>query len=332
MTTPISQLTSRSLSLAALIPLLLALLPSAARADIIEPGSLLIYPECDTRAGVTTVLTITNVSRDLVDGEVQVHFKYIGAWDTQGNDLECRQTDVFNILTPMDTLTLIANAHNPMLEQGYVYAFAEDPDTGRPLRHNHLIGSLLVVDGMSAFEYSVNPFSFEALAESSSTDVDGDRQLDLDGQEYSRAPGEIIIPRFLGQSAIYESELILISLTGGSKYSTLVGLEIANDNEEIFAGEYLFDCWTKQPLLAISGVFDQGFLEMTNHDHGEILGAPQIESGWLRIDGKATIAGSFSQRDPAILAVLVERIGTRGVADQPFTIGNQSNAYLPSWW
>jgi len=287
-----------------------------------NPGSLLLYPEFDNRQGDVTLLTITNVA-DSGD-DVTVEFVYIGRYDQSGGDVQCEEFNRNAVLTPNDTLTLITNYHNPQHEQGYVYAFAKD-DAGEPMAHNFLIGNLMTINGIDRFEYSMNPVSYEGLA----GDLNGNGLRDMDGMEYEESAQEILIPRFLGQEQGYHSELIFIGLTGGAAFSTTVDFLIYNDNEEVFSSEYTFECWDRVALLDISGIFANNFLQMfTNHAANEILGASGRESGWMRMEGHHASSTSTTLSDPAIYAVLVEKVGDRGAADLPFENGLNGNGAL----
>ena len=310
-------------------------------------GSLLLYPEFDNRDGVVTVLTVTNTNDDFKPAEdnplqfagtVRVEFKYIGRYGavsvpsgdghSASNDINCEEFNREALLTPNDTLTLVTNAHNPQHEQGYVYVFAKSMN-GEKIAFNWLIGNVMTVDGFSAFEYSVNPIVFEGIGDGTLTDLDGDGICDLDGTEYSEVADEILIPRFLGQGGAYDSELIFVGLSGGAAFSTTVDFLIYNDNEEVFSSEYTFDCWSRVHLLQISGIFDNHFLQnFTNQNSAELLGAPLIETGWMRLDGAIADSTVVSIDDPAFYAVLVERIGNRGAADLPFEAGLQDNGDL----
>jgi hypothetical protein len=287
-----------------------------------NPGSLLLYPEFDNRQANLTLLTITNVA-DSGD-DVTVEFVYIGRYDQQDNDVHCEEFNRNAVLTPNDTLTLITSVHNPQHEQGYVYAFAKD-DAGEPMAHNFLIGNLMTINGIEVFEYSMNPVSYEGLA----GDLNGNGLRDMDGSEYEQSAQEILIPRFLGQGGPYASELIFIGLTGGAAFSTTVDFLIYNDNEEVFSSEYTFECWDRVALTDISGIFNNTFLQMfTNHAANEILGAPQRESGWMRMEGHHASSTSTTLADPAIYAVLLERVGAYGAADLPFENGQNGNGAL----
>ncbi|MFT7669994.1 MAG: hypothetical protein ACI8X5_002701 [Planctomycetota bacterium] len=283
-------------------------------------GSLLLYPEFDNRVGDVSVLTITNVD---VENSVDVEFVYIGRYGSGSNYVNCAEFNREETLTPNDTLTLLTDAHNPQQEQGFVYAFARE-GVANPVLHNGLIGSMMTFQGFASIEYSINAVSYLGI---DPTD-DGNGLRDLDGAEYEASPAELQIPRFFGQGAMFASELVLIGLSGGAKFETTVDFLIYNDNEEVFSAEHTFYCWDRIPLTDVTGVFANDFLQnSTNHDLTEHLGAG-IESGWMRIHGAIASSTSTDIADPAVYAVLIERIGAYGGADLPFEEGSNTNGKL----
>jgi hypothetical protein len=294
----------------------------SAMADGRAPGSLLLYPEFDNREGTVTVLTITNTATDV--GDVQVEFVYIGRYGESHHDIQCEEFNRTEVLTDNDTLTLLTEVHNPQQEQGFVYAFARET-VATPIVHNWLIGNVMTVDGLDAFEYSINPVSYEGFA----GDLNGNGLRDLDGSEYEESADELLFPRFLGQGEMRKSELILIGLTGGARFETTVDFLIYNDNEEVFSSEYTFQCWERVKLKDISGIFENDFLaDWTNNDPQELYGAPMIETGWFRMDGALASSTSTTLAEPAVYGVLVEKIGNRGAADLPFESGLNDSGKL----
>ncbi|MFT7542845.1 MAG: hypothetical protein ACI9K5_003827 [Gammaproteobacteria bacterium] len=306
-----------------------------------QAGSLLVYPEFNNAAGSVTVLSLTNTDKDA--GPLTVEFVYI-----DGDD--CSEFNRTEILTPNDTLTLDTRAHNPGHERGFVYVFAKDAETGEPLVANSLLGNVLVLsaeggnrgsrDGeVGGVEYTLNPLIFRGIGDGVITDLDGDGLRDLDGIEYEMAPAEILIPRFIGQSDIatsaeagigFRSEMILLSLSGGSRFDTTLDFLIYNDNEQAFSAEHTFHCWEKTPLLEISQAFGQSFLAGTAQDPSELFGANAVETGWIKIDGAVANSTTTSIADPAFLAVLITRTlqGQAG-ADLPFELCTQPGVLLP---
>jgi hypothetical protein len=301
-----------------------------------RPGSLLLYPEFDNNPGSFTLVTVTNTDCLQSSGEdVQIEFKYI---DKDG----CAEFNKTEVLTPCDTLTVITKAHNPGQDQGYLYVFAKKPDAnapnGVPIAWDHLVGSLMVIQGLdSGFDYSMNPVVFQSqqAAMGETTDLDGDGILDLDGLEYEPAPNVITIPRFLGQDGVpgqpglYNSQLILIGLTGGARFETTACFTFYNDNEVVLSEEYTFECWDKPYLLDIGAAFGNDFLaNLTDDDPSEIFGAPTRESGWICVTGCIANSTQESIQNPAIYAALVEHVGSFGVADLPWECGTRTNGAL----
>ena len=156
-----------------------------AQADGRNPGSLLVYPEFDSTPGRATLLTLTNVNPDLRHGSVQVEFVFVNGTAATGG--VCLETNATVLLTPNDTLTLLASALNPNPQKGYAYAFAKNTQ-GQAIAFDWLIGDNLLFDGVNAFDYTINPYSFRAVPPlGTPTDADGDGVRDLNGIEYEMA-------------------------------------------------------------------------------------------------------------------------------------------------
>jgi len=303
-----------------------------------KPGSLLIFPEFDNRVGDITEFTVTNTNTDLTydprtnlpSGTIRVHFVYVGRFDSAGQPIHCLEVDREVTLSPGDSYTFLTRTHNPQQQQGFMYAFAQHPTSGQAISFNHLIGSALFINGINAIDYSTNPVCLESPKEfGSSTDIDGDGNRDLDGLEYRKLPDEILIPRFLTTGGALRSELVLLGLSGGAQFDTIVDFVIYNDNEEVFSAQHQFRCWERAPLDTLSGIFTQSFLATTNHAVNEPLGAPGRESGWMQLDGSVAFSHVEQIDDPAIYAVLVERVARgAGASDLPFEAGTQGNGSL----
>jgi hypothetical protein len=301
-----------------------------------EPGSLLIFPEFDNRVGDVTMLTITNTNTDfahdpstnLPRGTVKVHMIYIGVRDTLGNQLPCLEVDREVLLTPGDTFTFLTRSHNPQQQQGFMYAYAKHPTENYPLNFNYLIGNALFISGIDAIDYSTNPISLEART-GGDTDVDSDGNRDLNGGEYEALPDEVKIPRFLASGGVLRSELILLGLSGGAAFETVADFLIYNDNEEVLSAQRQFRCWERVPLDVISSIFLQSFLVTTNHAANEPLGAPGRESGWMVVDGGVAYSTVEQIPNPAVYAVLVERVSRgAGAADLPFECSSTDTGSL----
>jgi hypothetical protein len=306
-----------------------------------NPASLLLFPEFDNRAANLTLLTVTNTNSDtsplpaggnLLSGTTDVEFVYIGRVGPgiDAPTLPCLEVNRTRRLTPNDTISLITSTDNPAHAQGYVYVFAKNPITGAATVHNALVGQALVIDGIAALSYSFNPYAFLGVGdEGTDTDHDGDGRRDLNNIEYSCSPDQILIPRFFGQDTQFQSQLVLVNLTGGSDFTAIVDILGYNDNEEVFSAQESFVCWEKRPLAQISGSFNEAFLDQTNNAPLEILGASTKEAGWFRLNGLVSFSTAASIDDPAILAMLVESVSNgRTVADLPFEEGTQTNGDL----
>jgi len=304
------------------------LVGDASALDGRNPGSLLVYPEFDNRTANITLLTVTNVNLDEAEGTTDIEFRYIGKYGTNGVELPCAESNFTETLTAGDTLTLITNIHNPDHEQGYVYVYAKNA-AHEPTVHNWLTGNLMTINGLTRFEYSINPISYAGIGDGVLTDLDGDGHLDMNACEYGPNPDEILIPRFLGQGGPYRSELIFIAMSGGTAFDTTVDFLIYNDNEEVFSSEFTFRCWDRVFVSDVSGIFNNNFLrDWTNQDPTEILGAPTWESGWMRINGHVANSMNTSIPDPSIWAVLIEKVSDRGASDLPFERGERTNGEL----
>jgi streptogramin lyase len=274
-------------------------------------GSLLLFPEVDGAPGKVTVLTVTNV--DHME-QTRVKFVYVDGED-------CTPFSRVETLTPNDTLSLLTSAHAPTPGlTGFAYLFAVEGTAA--IVHDGLIGQSLILDGFDGADHAINAVAFLGLGTGGWTDLDGDEACDLDGLEYTPAPDELLIPRFFGQQPAVgvESRLVLVALSGGILFDTTVDLLVYNDNEEVFSAEHTFHCWERTPLLEISGVFGAAFLRTaTGHDPLEVLGAPTVETGWFRVQGAVASSSSSDIPDPAVYAVLTDRVaGSLGAADLPF--------------
>ncbi len=292
----------------------LTLLSVAARAGAPEPGSLLLFPEFDQRAGEITLLTLTNVSST---GTIDVHIEYIDASTCQGLDRIVH-------LTPRDTITILTSAHAPGLARGYAYAVAEDPATHRRIDFDALIGDVQRIDAVHAQAYDIPAIAFQALTgPGQPTDVNLNGFPDLDGIEYERAPRRFYMPRFIGQANdpaprnTYESELILFQVLANPGTTTTVGFLAWNDNEQAFSASYSFQCWTRVRLLSISGAFAATFLHASNQDPTEVLGNPAMESGWFEVHGVTAQSPQGTLANPPVFGVLVD-VFPVSVAEMPF--------------
>jgi hypothetical protein len=306
-------------------------------------GSLLLYPEFRNQKGVITLLTVTMGCCSPSPGNTIVEFRFI-----RGET--CNESNQSFTLTPCDTVTMITSAVNSggPGAQGYAYAFARNnipsPNnpTGTPVVFNHLIGQELILNGIESLNYGMNAVSFKAFGanaddqvDNTPNDDDGDGIRDLNGPndpkpEYEEAPDKILIPRFLGQTpGLTDSHLILINLSGGQAFTTIVSILGFDDSENPFSATYQFYCWARPSLLEINQAFSNVSLLSTSTSPNEILGAPTQKAGWFIVDGLVANSSVEAIQDPAIYAVLIECMGAgRCASDLPWELCSQTNGDL----
>jgi hypothetical protein len=306
-------------------------------------GSLLLYPEFRNQKGVLTLLTVTMGCCSPSPSNTIVEFRFI-----RGET--CNESNQSFTLTPCDTVTMLTSAVNSggPGAQGYAYAFARNnipsPNnpTGTPVVFNHLIGQELILNGIESLNYGMNAVSFKAFGanandqvDNTPNDDDGDGIRDLNGPndpkpEYEEAPDKILIPRFLGQTpGITDSHLILINLSGGQAFTTVISILGFDDSENPFSATYQFYCWARPSLLEINQAFSNLSLLSTSTSPNEILGAPTQKAGWFIVDGLVANSSVEAIQDPAIYAVLIECLGPGHCAsDLPWELCSQTNGDL----
>ena len=121
---------------------------------------------------------------------------------------------------------------------------------------------------------------------------------------------------------------MLINLSGGQSFTTVVDLLIYNDNEIPFSAQQSFYCWDRFLLSEVSGSFLESFLDTTLQDPTEIVGDPSREAGWFWINGRVANSTAETIVDPAIYAVLIETNFPHSVADLPWEECVQDNGDL----
>jgi hypothetical protein len=279
---------------------------SIARADGLEPASLLLFPEFDNQPGNATLLTITNVNSDPRTGAIDVHLIYVDASN-------CQRTDRIEHMTARDTVTFLSSFHAPGLARGYLYAYALDPITHKSIDFDYLIGSSWRCDAINEGAYALDALPFQALTGAGlATDVNFNGKPDLDGVEYEKAHNRCFMPRFFGQftppmsNGIFVSDLVLLQPLGNSGVTTSVAFLAYNDNEEVFSANYSFQCWARVPLVSISGAFADTFLRATNQNPNEVEGATFLESGWFDMKGLVATSPQGSTQNPPVFGVLVD--------------------------
>ena len=303
----------------------LSVMITAQPAELV-PGSILLFPTVDSRAGAArgTMISVTNTSASRIvsptnnfrNGDIQLHYYYLACEDGF--------THVFNrkeFLTPNDTLTVFAGSHNPETERGYLLVVAEDPETEVAVKFNYLIGDEVVVDLQQNQLWGIPAISFRARASSGATDNNGrvktdhatsggngNGSVDFDGVEYDFYPDQLMISSFFEQTLLHETRLVLVSPLG-AYYLVQVNFLFYDNEEDVYSRNYRFSCWTEEVLSDISAVTRR-------------LGGTSTEMamGWARIDGDHAInvytglfwdnetEGQGTTYDPPILGVMSQRV------------------------
>lgn len=301
-------------------------------------GSLLLFPELDNTEGVKTLFTISDACAPELAASVQVEIIYI-------NRLNCLESNTRFTLTPNDQFTFVTKSLLTNDITGFAYAFARQtsavPINGTPIVANRLIGEETILNGISSFEYTINAVAFRGIGEEGApNDDDDDGVRDLNGPgalgEYEEAPDQIVIPRFLGQDpdgGVVDSDLILMSLSGGIAFNTVVLFHVYNERGNLITSqEAEFRCWEKRQLRDWApGTLNAGLdnlMDPNDSDPGEPIGLEPRQAGWIWLNGQNATSGSEDIVDPAIYAVLIERSNGGQAASLPFELCSQTNGDL----
>jgi hypothetical protein len=292
--------------------------PPAMGCPVPSAGSVLIFPYVDSNPHRATVISVTNTLDDrspcdgeFAAGDVLLHFFYF-------NGSTCLEFDRFELLTPGDTLTVVAWRHAPGFREGFLVVFALDPDEENLRNYDHLVGQALVIEADLDLGWSYNPAAFSAIAGDPNpcswtpVDVDGDGSADFDGVEYGEFPGELVVPTFFEQDGSMVTGRLAVMSTAGAYLVNDVTSLIYNNDEVKYSQVQEFTCWSAMTLEEISPVT------------GSLNGDPDetgfgMETGWLRIKGRRLFdqAGEIvvdpdtgGEVIPPILGVLMQRLGT----------------------
>ena len=230
-----------------------------------EPASLLIYPFFSSDVGEDTIISVTNVNRNMIYnqntdrllGEVVAHFFYVDADD-------CDITNRKEYLTPGDLLTVLVSQHNPAMNKGFLLIIAEDPNFLVPIKWDGiqvvipqvleytsgLIGDCIVANGVLNFLWAIPAIGIKACGEANV----GDPLDFLDslayGVEYEGLPTELFVSSFVEQGPKFfnaESYLVLLDPTVAGSTIDLLYLFYNNDEVE-FSQTDSFSCWMMETL------------------------------------------------------------------------------------
>jgi hypothetical protein len=302
--------------------------------DPSAPGSLLVFPEWDSRFDGevsihTSLLTVTNIGDErvsvrLVFFDPSTCAPWIGPASTTARTIN---------LEAHDTYTVSIADKFRVDHRGYAVACAVDAD-GRAISWNHLIGSVLIATGQRAqLVGGMDALAFQAVEEPGElTDIDDDGVQELDGVEYSAGPDKLLFSRVLGQrSDDFDDDLIVLQLSEAGVSELTVDLEVRNDRGVAILDQYTITpqlCWSKTSLGDISGEFLENTFDSGPNDPQEIDGWTAKEAGWFSISGRST--GSGDTQEPTLLAVLIARssfpvLADAGVAVVPVFSGTRTS-------
>lgn len=269
---------------------------SAAGPAHARPGSALFYPVYDAQDNATTVITVTNTNSSRVscgnnnrNGDVFAHFTYY-------DNVECREEDKGEFLTPGDTITLLTGEHVADPTVGWLWVEAWDPETMEAIDYDFLIGSAIVVRAGRAVDYlyAYTPYVFRGLITSGDqsdcnfyfTDKDNDGNADFDGVEYETFPSTVYIDNFFAEIPdLYSNRVFLMVPDGvGGDEVFELALRIWNNSETQFSQTDSIGCWLG--AIPLSEITQQVRADRIGGDPNElrdpITGDPVL-TGWMEI-------------------------------------------------
>ncbi|MBI1853954.1 MAG: hypothetical protein HYR85_26755 [Planctomycetes bacterium] len=275
------------------------------KAVVGRPASALIFPLVDSRTGKGTLISITNTnedrtscsSSDFRSGDVCLQYTYFANDASRGH---CREFDVSECLTPGDTLTVIADQHNPNMEIGWLWVEARDPESFEAIEFDFLIGSAIIVDTGLDFMARYIPYGFRANCTfhvdrcgRGLTDCNSDGAANF-GREYDAWPATLFVDSFFqegGTNPEFTDTIALASCeTSGT---TFVDSFIWNNRERRFSRDFEFECFfvgTIGDITNVAGNLGGDPNELTS-------GSRSIQTGWLHLTGEnAPILGVFIQK------------------------------------
>jgi hypothetical protein len=243
--------------------------------DSEEPGSVLVFPHfsrdaddfaatqfeisvvCpkgDTCVGFGTPTTINT------PGAQVVHLK--GHWvcpPAVATNI-CAETDFALATTVWGSVTftpLTTTPIAPCQENGYLIVYAVD-STGAPIKFDGLMGTMVEHENVASI-YALHALPIQAgedIPSGQPTDLNGNGQLDFDGNEYKEITGTIQGPIQFDDPNI-ETALTLLTLdvrSGVSNFSTDLSLNFYSSDEAIASVNTSFTCVNEIELHDIPGM------------------------------------------------------------------------------
>ena len=209
----------------------------------------------------------------------------------------------------------------PPCPRGYLIVWATD-GSGNAIKFDGLIGDAVLRDGSTGQEYqsarSYNAISIQAgdgvVNTGDPTDLNGDSNLDFDGNEYQAISGRIFgTVRYENPGAtitgnaftvwgVVQTDLTLLTLDVASNRPnplTSVGLNFYTTGEDLNDAGTSFYCWSEQRLTDINAGFTEqrmGRKGLVESYFAEQAGAPVTLLGIVETkEGQINAAGVFIQ-------------------------------------
>jgi hypothetical protein len=269
-----------------------------------QPGSLLVFPVFDTRPSVHTKLALTNVNRNFRTctagrrmGDVELHFVFVDA-------TTCHLFDRTEFLAPGDTFAVDVAVFQPNFDHGWLWVYAQDPETNRAIDFDYVIGAAFLSNTSLDYEWEYAPYSFRSLRSEGlapyGTDACGNafvdaatsRTADFDGAEYDFFPQHLLAPHFVGEGhppgfGYYGNKLFLC---GPPAPTTLTFLEF-DDDTHVRSAMAPLECWRESSLVAINASFRWDVLD-DQFDASELGGLPY---GWIDVTAPGGVLGCLLQ-------------------------------------
>jgi hypothetical protein len=282
-----------------------------------------VYPYFDTDTAKESVITVTNVNAlqiydqntDTLWGDVFIKFYYV-----DGDD--CSVTNREALLTPADTLTVLASEHNPAFNSGWLYIVAHDPWTklfairydgqlilNPPdlIYNSGLIGDVLVVDGSRNHLWAIPAIGIKAnpkIKWKELADTNVNKVLEF-GTEFEGLPSTLFISSFI-ELGVFDSEAYLILLTFlPVDFTVYLDFLFYNNDEEEFSQEWDFNCYANVIMTDIFESADKIKEKSTHYDDS----AP-FSTAWASIAvEEAKAPGVVLNRfQVPILGVIIQKI------------------------
>ncbi len=312
-----------------------------AEPNVAETGSVNIFSLFDSRPSSATVINMTNLEDDRTvcdngfrTGDVQLHYIYYGQ-DADGGI--CLEFDRFELLSPLDTLTVLASDHNPEGEVGFLVVSATDPETGALIDFNELIGSAYVANSAIDIMWSYLPYAFDADAgRTTGNDVCGrpfifdaafTGPIIFDDTDYDSFPETLYVDSFFEEAAgVFENQLTLMA-SSGQDFINEVDFFFHNNKEDRFSRTFKFVCHTSLPLSDISAV-----ARNLGGDPTEFA----VETGWVEIEGRNVLdlAGNIAtlplNNQPALLGVFVQIVRSNFTAGHALHMSDDLSTQIPA--